>query len=146
MAKPIVDKIKESEEDGVDMLHDDLFGEPRKKAGKTRSQWRKENEEWKAKDSMLTNRDLPFGKEELEKLQAEDEDETLVKIGKQADGEIEFTRGEVHKKSWTTVQEETQQWRRRDGPVELTSWMPEKSVACSTHNTVGRTSGLEEQC
>ena len=65
---------------GLEEIDDDLFGVPGR-ARKTRSQKRKEKETWQRESNMPKRRGLPSGKEELEKLQSEDE--TLSKIRSQ---------------------------------------------------------------
>ena len=90
VAKPVNEEPIEGEVGGLEEIDDDMFGEPGR-ARKTRWQKRREKETWQRKSNVPKRRELPSGKEELEKLQSEDK--TLLKIRNQADGTMENSPG-----------------------------------------------------
>lgn len=82
----VIAKQVVTEASGLEVLDDELFGKP-ERTNKTKGQKRKEKEMWQRESAISRRSDLPAGKEELEKLQMEDE--TLEKIRKYAEGEVE---------------------------------------------------------
>ena len=81
------------ETSGLEVLDEELFhlfGKPGK-VRKTGEQKRKEKETWQQESAIPRRNDLPAGKEEMEKLQTKDE--TLEKIRKFANGEVEGPPG-----------------------------------------------------